>query len=193
MEPSQEKTSSKLKTKQLVMICIMSALLCIIGPLSIPIGPIPVSLTLLGIYLAVYTLGTKDGTYAFIIYLLLGLVGLPVFSGFTGGPAKLFGPTGGYLLGMIFLSLISGWFINHFDSKHFPMHLLGMILGLMSCYIPGTIWFMILTKVSFMEGFATCVFPFLVFDAIKIIIAAILGITLRKALKAAHLCEYKKL
>ena len=193
MEPSQEKTSSKLKTKQLVMICIMSALLCIIGPLSIPIGPIPLSFTLLGVYLAVYTLGMKDGTYAFVIYLLLGLVGLPVFSGFTGGPSKLFGPTGGYLLGMIFLCLISGFFIDHFNSKHVPMHLLGMILGLMSCYIPGTIWFMILTKVSFMEGLTTCVFPFFIFDTIKIILAAILGIALRKALQTAQLREYKKL
>ena len=81
---------------QLTTCAIMTALMCILGPMSIPIGPIPVSFTNLVIYLAVYLLGTKGATISYLIYLLLGAVGLPVFSGYAGGLAKLAGPTGGY-------------------------------------------------------------------------------------------------
>ena len=75
----------------------MAAVTCILAPLSVPIGPVPISLTNFAIYLSLYLLDWKKGTLSYLIYLLLGLVGLPVFSGFTGGLAKLAGPTGGYI------------------------------------------------------------------------------------------------
>ena len=87
------------KTSFLTTTAIMTAVMCILGPLSIPIGPVPITLTNLAIYLAMYILGTKRGSAAVCLYLLIGLAGLPVFSGFTGGPGKLLGPTGGYLIG----------------------------------------------------------------------------------------------
>ena len=98
------------KTKELTLIGLMAALTCIAGPLSLPLpfSPVPISLTNLAIYFSVYILGMKRGTISYLVYLLLGLVGLPVFSAFTSGPAKLFGPTGGYLIGFIFIALISG-------------------------------------------------------------------------------------
>ena len=84
----------------------MTAVTCILGPLAIPIGPVPVSLTPLAVFLSVYILGTKGGTLAYLLYLLIGAVGVPVFSGFTGGLGKLAGPTGGYLVGFILMALI---------------------------------------------------------------------------------------
>ena len=100
-----------LEVKQLALTGLMSAVICILGPISmnIPISPVPVSLGLLAIYFVLSVLGMKLGTLSVAIYILLGLVGLPVFTGFTGGPGKLFGPTGGYIVGYIFMALICGF------------------------------------------------------------------------------------
>lgn len=99
-----------MKTRDMTMTGLFAALICILGPLSIviPGTPVPISFTNLAIYLAVMVAGWKRGTISYLIYLLLGMVGLPVFSAFTGGVAKLAGPTGGYLVGFIFMALISG-------------------------------------------------------------------------------------
>ena len=85
--------------KKITFTALMTAVMCILSPLSIPIGPVPITLSVACVFLCVYTLGAKLGSVACGIYILLGLVGLPVFSGFAGGPAKLFGPTGGYIVG----------------------------------------------------------------------------------------------
>ena len=109
----QEKIKS-LSVKSLTLIGLMTAVTCILGPLSIPLpfSPVPISFTNLAIYLSVFVLGMKKGTVSYIVYLLLGMVGLPVFSGFTGGLGKLAGPTGGYLAGFIFLAIIAGFCVD---------------------------------------------------------------------------------
>ena len=113
-----EKTASSsvkkraLSTSQMALIGVMTAVTCILGPFAIPIpiSPVPISFTNLAVYLTVYVLGMKAGTISYLIYLLLGFAGLPVFSGFTGGVAKLAGPTGGYLVGFIFMAVMwQGW------------------------------------------------------------------------------------
>ena len=78
---------------------LMAAVTCILAPMSIPIGPVPISLTNLAIYLSLYLLGWKWGTVSYLVYVVIGAVGVPVFSGFTGGLGKLAGPTGGYIAG----------------------------------------------------------------------------------------------
>ena len=114
---TKTKTTSKFTIYQIAMIAVMTAVTCVLAPLSIPIGPVPISLTNLVIYFSLYILGTKKGTISYVIYLLIGLVGIPVFSSFTGGPGKLFGPTGGYLIGFIPLALttkcfaLSEWYL----------------------------------------------------------------------------------
>lgn len=87
-------TFRKTSTYAMVVTALMAAVTCILAPLSVPIGPVPISLTNFAIYLSLYLLDWKKGTLSYLIYLLLGLVGLPVFSGFTGGLAKVAGPTG---------------------------------------------------------------------------------------------------
>ena len=93
---------------QLAMTGLMAAVLCILGPISLPLpfSPVPISLGTLAVYLAAVILGGRLGTVSCALYLLLGLAGLPVFSGYAGGAAKLFGPTGGYLTGYLFLAMV---------------------------------------------------------------------------------------
>lgn len=168
--------NQKIKTKQMVLIALMTAVTCVLGPLSIPLpfSPVPISLTNFAIFLAIFVLGMKNGTISFIIYLLLGAVGVPVFSSFRGGLQVLAGPTGGYLIGFIFLALIMGFALDHFDRKLLPT-IIGMIIGMVVCYAFGTVWLAKLLSLSFKEGLMMGVIPYLPGDAAKIIIAAIVG------------------
>lgn len=168
--------NQKIRTKQMVRIALMTAVTCVLGPLSIPLpfSPVPISLTNFAIFLAIFVLGMKSGTISFIIYLLLGAVGVPVFSSFRGGFQVLAGPTGGYLIGFIFLALIMGFALDHFDRKLVPT-IIGMIIGMAVCYAFGTVWLAKLLSLSFKEGLMMGVIPYLAGDAAKIIIAAIVG------------------
>ena len=168
--------NQKIRTKQMVLIALMTAVTCVLGPLSIPLpfSPVPISLTNFAIFLAIFVLGMKSGTISFIIYLLLGAVGVPVFSSFRGGLQVLAGPTGGYLIGFIFLALIMGFALDHFDRKLVPT-IIGMIIGMVVCYAFGTVWLAKLLSLSFKEGLMMGVIPYLAGDAAKIIIAAIVG------------------
>ena len=168
--------NQKIRTKQMVLIALMTAVTCVLGPLSIPLpfSPVPISLTNFAIFLAIFVLGMNNGPISFIIYLLIGAVGVPVFSSFRGGFQVLAGPTGGYLIGFIFLALIMGFALDHFDRKLVPT-IIGMIIGMAVCYAFGTVWLAKLLSLSFKEGLMMGVIPYLAGDAAKIIIAAIVG------------------
>lgn len=181
------------KTKELTLTALMAAVICVLGPLSVPLpfSPVPISLTMIGIYLAVYAVGMWRGTAAVLVYLLLGLVGLPVFSGFTGGPAKLLGPTGGYLIGFIFTALISGFLIDRF-WKNRVISAAGMMLGIGAAYLFGTVWLAYVMGITFGEALAAGVIPYVGFDLVKIAALVIVGPELKQALIRANLvsvCE----
>ena len=164
----------KYNTKMMVLTALMAAVICVLSPFSLPIGPVPVSLQTLVVLLSVYLLGVKYGTVAYVIYLLIGLLGVPVFSGFQGGFQKLAGPTGGYLIGMIFMAVIAGWFIDHF-TEQIPLQAVGMILGICVCYTFGTAWLMVQTKMAVGPALMAGVIPFIPFDLMKMIIAILIG------------------
>ena len=111
--------NKKLTTYQMAVTALMAAALCVLGPLSVPIGAIPISLSNFVICLTAWLLGPKFGTLSVAVYLLIGLVGVPVFSGYGAGLAKLAGPTGGYLVGYLLLAFIGGLFIE--KSKGQPV------------------------------------------------------------------------
>ena len=184
--PSDSKTQNT-RIRATVYTAMMAAICCVLGPWSIPIGPVPISLGLIGVFLSAYLLGAKKGTAAVAIYLLLGAVGLPVFTGFAGGLAKVAGPTGGYLVGYLVAAFCTGWAIDHFEANKWYLHIAAMIVGLIGCYALGTVWFCIQSGMGFVEALSICVIPFIAFDLIKIGLCSILGITIRKALTAAHL------
>ena len=172
------------RVKKMCFIALATAIICVLGPLSIniPVSPVPISLAILGIYLAAYALGAKWGTIACILYILIGLIGIPVLAGFTGGPQKLFGPTGGYMIGYIAVAFFTGFFIDKFEYR-FYMHILGMIIGVVICYAVGTAWLAKVAGMSFTVALAAGVLPFIPMDMVKIAVASIVGIPLRKALK----------
>ncbi len=176
------------KTLSLTLIALMTAITCILGPISIviPISPVPVSFTNLAIYLTVMILGQKKGIISCMLYLLIGFAGVPVFSSFTAGPAKLLGPTGGYLIGFIFMAMVSGYFIEKFIGKIY-MYIIGMIIGTTICYAFGTTWLSIQSNLSFSTALITGVIPYLPGDATKILIATFAGTEIRKRLVKANL------
>ena len=168
-----------MKIQDLTLIALMAALTCILGPMSItlPFTPVPISFTNLVIYFAVMVIGMKRGTISYLVYLLIGAVGLPVFSGFSGGLAKLAGPTGGYLVGFIFLEKFSG---------NIVMAVIGMVLGTAVTYAFGTIWLCAQMHLTFVQGLYAGVIPYLPGDAAKIVIAIIVGSAVKKAVVKAR-------
>lgn len=181
---TQQNVNTKLSTKQLTTIGVMTAVTCILGPLAIPLSfsPVPISLTNLAIYISIYVLGTKSGTISYIVYLLLGLVGLPIFSNFTGGLAKLAGPTGGYLIGFIFLAIVGGIFVDHFQGKIY-MHAIGLVIGTAICYLFGTLWLAFQAHLTIEAALWAGVIPYIPGDIAKVVIALIIGPQLRKQIK----------
>ncbi len=158
-----------------------------VGLLNISfISPVPISLGTLGIYLAVSILGMKSGTLSVVVYILLGFIGVPVFTNFTGGAEKLLGPTGGYIIGYIFMALICGFFIDRWDGR-FLVCFLGMLLGTAVCYLFGTVWLALQMSLTFPRALATGVLPYIPFDLAKLLIALLLGGQVRRRLKKAGL------
>ncbi len=162
---------------RMTQISVMAALLCIAAPWSIPIGPIPISLATLVVYFAGIVIGRVDGLIAAAVYLLLGAVGVPVFSGFEGGIQKLIGVTGGYLFGYLPCVYITGLFAD--KSRKVWLTIVGMVIGTILLYVIGTGWFIVQTERTFIEALTLCVAPFLPGDAAKIAVAGAAGIPLR--------------
>ena len=186
--------TKKLTTYQLTLTAVMAAVICVLGPISmaIPISPVPISLASMAVYLAVTVLGMKLGTLSCLIYLLLGLVGLPVFSGGSAGAAKLFGPTGGYLVGYLFLALIAGAFVGRYTEnkwKSIAFAALGMVLGTMVLYALGTAWLAYSAGMDFQAALWAGVIPFIPGDLVKMVIAVLLGSAVRGRLLRAGILE----
>lgn len=171
----------------LALIGLMTALMCILGPVTIvtPFSPVPLSLASLAIYFGVWLLGWKWGTMSCLIYLLLGLTGMPVFSGFTGGPGKLMGPTGGYLIGYLFLTVIAGGFVQKWKSRGW--RLLGLVLGTWVLYLFGTVWLARVADMSLTGAFAAGVLPFLPLDVSKLLLVFFTAPVVESRLREAGL------
>ncbi|MCI8299350.1 MAG: biotin transporter BioY [Lachnospiraceae bacterium] len=182
--PTSEK--QKFSVRQLAVIGVMTAVTCILAPFSIPIGPVPVSLTNLAIYFSLYVLGMKKGTISYLVYLLIGFIGVPVFSGFTSGPEKLLGPTGGYLIGFIPMAVLAGILIDKF-SNNWIIAFLGMAAGTIICYGFGTAWLAYQAHLDWKAALFAGVIPFIPGDVIKIALAAAAGPVIRRQLIRAGL------
>lgn len=163
------KTNTIINTKQklytMIKISMMISILCIIGPIAIPlpISLVPLSITTLGIYLCMYILGYKQATIATLIYIILGFIGLPIFSGYSSGLHTLLGPTGGYILGYIPMTYLTGLLINH--------NILAYPLGILPCYLLGTLWLSYITHIPLHTAIIIGVLPYIPLDILKMIIA----------------------
>ena len=121
-------------TKELTLTALLAAIICILGPIALPISisPVPISLGTLAIYFVLAVSNFKIGFVSVILYLLIGLAGVPVFASYTAGVGKLMGPTGGYLIGFIFIALIYG-VSTKFIKNYLIASIVGILLGTAVC------------------------------------------------------------
>ena len=161
----------KLTTYQMAVTAVMAAVLCVLGPLTVPIGAVPISLANFVICLTAWLLGPKFGTLSVVIYLVLGAIGIPVFSGY-------------YLVGYLLLAFIGGMFIE--KSKGNPViSAVGLVLGDAACYVLGTAWFVFQMQCELGYALTVCVYPFIALDLAKIVVSCVVGALLRKRLTQA--------
>lgn len=174
------------KTRDVVYIGIFAAIIAVCSWIAVP-AAVPFTLQTMGVFTAVGILGGKRGTLAVLTYILLGVVGLPVFAGFSGGIGAVLGASGGYIIGFLFSALIM-WGMEKIFGNGKVVLAVSMVLGLVACYAVGTVWFMaVYTKNTGAVGLGTvlgwCVIPFIIPDLVKIAVSLILTNRLKKIVK----------
>lgn len=172
--------------KQLTMTALAAVLICVCSWITVP-AVIPFTLQTFAVFFVLLVLGGRDGTLAILLFILLGAAGLPVFSGFRGGIGHLLGPTGGYIGGFLLTGLIY-WLLSHLDTRHHAVKYIALLLGLFFCYGAGTAWFAMVyanegKSMRLMAILSTCVFPYVIPDMIKLVMAAVIAERVKKALK----------
>ena len=169
------------KIRNMTFSAFMAAILCILGPLVLPIGIVPFSLSTIVIYLMAIIMNVKCVLFSVLLYLLIGLLGVPVFSGFAAGPGVVFGPTGGYLLAYLpaaaMVSFLSRKARNNriIRDKFLSLSyfcILSMANLLLYCF--GSLWLSFSLPLSFMEAIQAGVFPFVIPDVFKVFIVIFL-------------------
>ena len=175
----------KIKAYDIVIIALMSALIAVCSFIAIPVGTLPVTLQTFAVFVCVGILGRKRGTASVLIYILLGLVGIPVFSGFQGGLTVLMGATGGYIVGFLPAVFIAG-LITEKTVRKIPFMIASFFAGVVICYICGILWYVFVFsggKSDFASAFTLCVLPYIIPDIIKITLAAVVSTAVRKRIK----------
>lgn len=159
--------------KRVRTLCTLSMLLCvliILAQIKIDIGYVPITLQTLGIYMISLIVKPRYAFYVTFAYIFMGAIGLPVFSGFSGGIGALVNYNGGYIFSfplMAYIISLTGY------EKSYVQKFIACLLGTMVCYTIGTAWFMYVMKFDLMTSLTMCVIPFLPVDGIKIILSII--------------------
>ncbi|MBO5342243.1 MAG: biotin transporter BioY [Lachnospiraceae bacterium] len=187
---SHKKESGHNRILSMVYCSLFTVIIALCSYITIPVV-IPFTLQTLGIFLALELLGGKKGTFCVLLYILLGIVGVPVFSGFRGGLGVLLSNTGGYIMGFIFLALIY-WGITRLGACSLWSRIAGMLLGLIACYSFGTLWFVfaysdIKNMSEMIPVLQICILPFIIPDIAKMF----LSIGLRKLIYPALPEQFK--
>lgn len=174
------------KTRDIVYIGIMAAIIAICSWIAIP-ATVPFTLQTMGVFIAVGVLGGKRGTLSVLTYILLGIIGVPVFAGFSGGIGVILGTTGGYIVGFLFSALVM-WGIEKLFGRGKIVLGISMVTGLLVCYAVGTVWFMaVYARNSGPVGLGTvlgwCVVPFIIPDLIKVAGALFLANRLKRVVQ----------
>ncbi|MBQ4104616.1 MAG: biotin transporter BioY [Clostridia bacterium] len=176
---------SNRKIKDIVLISLFSAIIVVCSFITIP-SAIPFTLQTFAVFLCLNILGAKKGIISILIYIFIGVVGLPVFSGFNGGIGALLNVTGGYIVGFIFSALIFWVITSVFNKKSRKIiNLIASFMGLIVCYIFGTLWYILLfikngEAINFISAFTICVLPFIIPDILKIVLSVALSEKINK-------------
>lgn len=158
------------KTKNLVLCALFASLNAVLSQISVPIGPVPINLTHISTFVAAGLLGARYGAMSQMVYVFMGAVGLPVFSGFMGGMNRVLGPTGGYIIAYIGCAYAAGLIIDRFGKSIISM-MAGIYTGWIITYAFGTLWYVWITQTGFIAALTVCVFPFLPGDTLKTILS----------------------
>ena len=175
----------KIKSYDIVIIALMASLVAVCSLVAIPVGTVPVTLQTFAVFVCVGILGKNTGAVSVLIYILLGLTGIPVFSGFQGGLSVLMGATGGYIAGFLPAVLVSGLILEKTGRK-IPFMIASFAVGLVICYIFGIVWYIFVFadgNMSFYSAFTLCVLPYIFPDAVKIVLAAVVSKSVGERLK----------
>lgn len=182
----QTPTSNRLSTKEMAYIALFSIIIAMCSWFTVP-AVVPFTMQTFGVFMALGVLGGRRGTFAVGLYLLMGAFGLPVFSNFTGGIGHLFDATGGYIFGFL-LSALVVWALEKPLGKCTYGLAFSMVIGLLVCYLLGTVWFVLVyTKntgeIGWISALVMCVLPYIIPDGIKIALALTLSKRLRKLIE----------
>lgn len=178
-------------TRNMVLTALFAALIAVLAQIQLPIGPVPFNLAVFGVYLAGMLLQPLWAVTSIVVYIMLGLFGIPVFAGFQGGPAALFGKTGGYVIGYLFIALFTALAVKY--SANLPktakicVNVAAMLGGLFACYAFGTVWFTHISGIPISKALVFCVYPFILPDLAKAVCAQLLGRVLMRRLRHANL------
>lgn len=163
--------------------------ICAVISLPLPITPVPISLATLGVMMTGAVLGPLDGTISVAVYILLGVIGLPVFGGMKSGPNVIAGPTGGFIIGYLAMAFVCGIMPKIFKNnekkpfENVAMQAVSMVISTVVLYLFGSLWFKVYTKTTIIGALVACVFPFLIGDAVKIAFSAVIVAKLEKIFK----------
>lgn len=173
----------KLSTKEIIVCGLFASIAAVLSQVSIPIPftNVPLTMQIFAIMLTGMILGPKLGFISQIIYVSLGIIGMPVYAQMSGGIGIVLGHTGGFILSFPIVALIVGYFTRKYNNSVGIYS--GMMIGLICSYVIGTIQFCIITKMSFASGLMACVIPFIPLDIVKIILVYIVGKSINARIK----------
>lgn len=181
--------SKSFQTRDLTLIALFAALIAICAWLTVPMPDVPFTMQTFGVFLALLLLGGRRGTLAILLYILLGAVGLPVFSGFRGGIGSLLGTTGGYIVGFLFSGLVYWAITALVRTEKTVIHFFALTAALFLCYAFGTVWFMTMYlrssgAISLGVVLMKCVVPYLIPDFAKMLAAVSVSNAVKKHLNS---------
>lgn len=175
----------KFTTREIVFTAMFTAITAVLSILTIPTpSGVPITLQTFAIALCGFVIGCKLGTISVLLYVLIGLIGVPVYAGMSAGPGVLFGASGGYIFGFILMAFFCGLGMRFYNKL---MHLLFGIIGLACCHVLGVIQLKFVLSMTWMGALMAGTVPFLVKDVISVVGAYVVALAVKKALQAAKL------
>ena len=171
--------------KKMSSIAMMTCLIIMCSWLTIP-SAVPFTMQTFAVFCSLLLLGGKAGLTSVVLYVIMGIAGMPVFAGFQGGIGHVIGPTGGYIIGLIGAALFF-WLLEPLFKKHEKMRIIALASGLLICYLFGTLWFQIVYGIkgsaySFGTVISICVLPYIIPDLIKLTLALFVLKKVRKVM-----------
>lgn len=179
--------SHQLNVQTMIMIALFAAIISVLSQFAIPMPfGVPITGQTLAIGLAATILGARYSTIATILYIFLGIAGVPVFAQMQAGIGVVFGPTGGFLISFIPTAYITGKYLEKTNFT-WPHALIANFIGMFITLILGTLWLKWIASLSWTASFMAGFIPFIPGGILKAVIASFLGITVRHRLMNAHL------